>query len=243
MDRLISGPSAVTHANAPRRVLGYRDLDPPDAAFRRMPPAERAPGEPPVDTEPPTSDTTRTRRFALPDLKDPRTDEAIDALLSGAERHRGRPAREATPFESTRPFDGLEPRIAWTQALAREDARHQRYGRAASIVIFEARPLTEIAFADGWLGRVAAPIAHTIRRAARATDLITRSADTRFQVLLPETTEGEAVHFADRVIGDCGVWLAAMQAPVGVRAAASATHGDLTLEDALIRAIEALARD
>jgi GGDEF domain-containing protein len=147
------------------------------------------------------------------------------------------------PFDGSRPFEGLEPRIAWTQALARENARHQRYGRSASIVVFEARPLSEVAAMDGWMERVAGPIAHTIKRDARATDLITRSADARFQVLLPETTEAEAVHFADRVISDCGVWLGAIRAPVGVRAAASATHGDLTLEDALIRAIEALARD
>jgi len=111
------------------------------------------------------------------------------------------------------------------------------------VVVFEARPLTDVAQTDGWMDRVAAPIAHTIRRDARATDIITRAAEVRFQVLLPETNEAEAVRFADRVIADCGVWLGAMRAPVGVRAAAAATHADLTLADALFRALESLSRD
>jgi hypothetical protein len=128
-------------------------------------------------------------------------------------------------------------------ALKREDTRQQRYRHAASVVVFEAQALTDTEIAGDWLGRIAGPIAHTIRRTARATDRITRASETRFLVLLPETTEGDAANYAERVLADCSVWLNVMHAPVAVRAsaAAAAATSEHGLEDALARAIEALA--
>jgi hypothetical protein len=180
----------------------------------------------------------------LPHLDDPRTDEAIDALLAGAERKRGRPAPpEPVPITGRASFEGLESRIAWMEALKREDARQLRYRHAASIVVFEARALTDASSASDWLSRIVGPIAHTIRRTARATDRVTRASETRFMVLLPETSETDAAHFAERVLSDCAMWLNAMHAPVAVRAsaAAAAATSEHSLEDALARAIEALA--
>ena len=141
-------------------------------------------------------------------------------------------------------FEGLENRIAWMDAVRREDARQQRYRRAASIVVIEARALNRsTGGADDWLSRSAGPIAHTIRRAARQTDRITRASETRFLVLLPETTEVDAAHFAERVLSDCAVWLNAANAPIAVRASAAAATAtsEASLEDALGRALEALA--
>lgn len=129
------------------------------------------------------------------------------------------------------------------EAVRREDSRQQRYRRAASIVVIEARALTRTEGADTWLSRAAGPIAHTIRRAARQTDRITRASENRFLILLPETSEADAAHFAERVLGDCAVWLNAALAPIAVRASAAAATAtsELSLEDALTRAIEALA--
>lgn len=190
-----------------------------------------------------TADSPRAHRFSLPQLDDPRSDEAIDALLAGAERHRGRPASEPIAMGDRHAFEGLENRIAWMDALRREDARQQRYRRAASIVVIEARALSRSSGADDWLSRSAGPIAHTIRRAARQTDRITRTSETRFLVLLPETSEVDASHFAERVLTDCAVWLNAANAPITVRASAAAATAtsELSLEDALGRALEALA--
>lgn len=128
-------------------------------------------------------------------------------------------------------------------AVRREDARQARYRRAASIVVLEARSLSDAPGAGDWLERIVGPLAHTIRRAARATDRVTRASETRFLILLPETTEADAAHFAERVMDDCSVWLMAMHAPVAIRASAAAAtaSSDASLEDALIRAIEALA--
>jgi GGDEF domain-containing protein len=176
-------------------------------------------------------------------MHDPRTDEAIDALLAGRSRHRGRPVTALTTVDGSRSSLALENRIAWHDALRRENARLQRYGRAASIVAFHLEPLTDDARAGGWVERVAPPVAHAIRRGARETDLVTRAAPGLFEVMLPETTESEAAAFADRVVADCHVWLEAMAAPVTLRAAAAGTASDTDLEATLDRALELLPGD
>jgi hypothetical protein len=173
-------------------------------------------------------------------MHDPRTDEAIEALLAGRARRRGRPVTALVPTDGSRPLTGLESRVAWNDALRREDARQQRYSRATSIVTFGVRLLAESARDDGWLDRAAPPIAHAIRRGARETDLVTRAGPGLFQVLLPETTESEAAAFADRVVTDCRIWLEAMAAPVAVHAAAAGTTGDMDLSQTLERALELL---
>lgn len=176
-------------------------------------------------------------------MHDPRTDEAIDALLAGRARHRGRPVAALLPAGNGRTPAGLESRVAWNDALRREEVRQQRYSRATSVVAIAVRPLTEAAQVEGWLDRVASPIAHAIRRGARETDLVTRAGPGLFQVLLPETTESEAAAFAERVVADCRVWLDATAAPVGIHATAAGTTGDIGLAETLDRALELLGPD
>lgn len=176
-------------------------------------------------------------------MHDPRTDEAIEALLAGRARHRGRPVTALVPAGDGRALAGLESRLAWNEALRREEARQQRYSRATSIVAVGVRPLAAAARSEGWLDRVANPIAHALRRAARETDLITRAGPGLFQVLLPETTESEAAAFADRAVGDCRVWLQAMAAPIAISATVAGTTGDMDLTQTLDRALELLGAD
>jgi GGDEF domain-containing protein len=176
-------------------------------------------------------------------MHDPRTDEAIEALLAGRARRRGRPVTALVPSGGEPPLDGLETRVAWNAALHREDARQQRYSRATSIVAFRVRTLSATARNDGWLDRVASPIAHAIKRGARETDLVTRAGPSLYQVLLPETMESEAAGFADRVVGDCRVWLEAMGAPVAIHAAVAGSTGDMSLEETLDRAVGLVGAD
>jgi GGDEF domain-containing protein len=182
-------------------------------------------------------------------MHDPRTDEAIDALLAGRARRRGRPTTSPIPLDGARHPTGLLSRVAWTEALARESARLERYGHVAAVAVFQLTDPAGAASAattgdpDGWLERLAGPVARTIRRGARETDLITRAGPGRYQVLLPETTESEAGLFAERVAADCGAWFGAIGAPLTIRASvAAATTGESQLEDALDRAL-ALLKD
>jgi len=187
-----------------------------------------------------TSETNRVRRFSLPELADERADEAISAFLSGPENRRGRPDGGSVTMAEAGPFTGLASRLAWNEALSRESARSRRYQRPTAIVVVAAGSSASAASADQWLARVAAPIAHAVRRGVRDADLVTRTATATFQILLPETTELQARRFADRVVADCDVWLQAMSAPIQMRSAAAGTSADATIEDALERALQAV---
>ena len=189
-------------------------------------------------------ETNRARRFSLPDLANERADEAITSFLSGPQHRRGRrPPALSSNGSATgggNAFVALETRIAWMEALKRETARSLRYRRPAAVVVIAGETTYSTPEAAAWLARVAGPIAHAIHRGIRETDLVTRTGDARFQVLLPETTDVEAMHVAERVILDCQVWLQAIRAPIKVRAASAATGADSTLDMALERALGAM---
>jgi GGDEF domain-containing protein len=185
--------------------------------------------------------STRTRRFALPDLADDRAEGVIEAYISSPERgHRREADRAREPMGATNPLLALENRIAWNEALQREDARHRRYRRPSAVVVVGVQPRARAGDTDDWLSRLAGPIAHVLRRGARQTDLVTRATDGRFQVLLPETGATEAERFAARVLADCDVWVRAIGAPVEVRVASAAATGEMGLEEALARAVAAI---
>jgi len=188
-----------------------------------------------------TPEPNRARRFSLPDLADERVDLAITAFLAGPDKRRGRPRGGAVHPVPANPLAGLHTRLAWMDALARESARILRYHRPASVIVLAGEPAQNTAEANGWLERVAGPIAHALQRGIRETDLVTRTASARFQVLLPETTGPEASHIADRVVADCEVWLHAIGAPVSLRAVVAEATPEMTLQVALDRAVAALA--
>jgi hypothetical protein len=188
----------------------------------------------------PVPELNRARRHSLPTLDDDeRGTESISAFLSGPQQRRGRPEGTGTAAMAS-PFAALETRIAWLEAFQREAARGQRYRRSSAVMVIAGEPTAPTPEATGWMGRVAGPIAHTVKRGTRETDLVTRTGDARFQVLLPETSAPEAAHVAERIVADCEVWLRAIGAPVRLRATSAAAR-DGNLEAALEKALGALA--
>lgn len=184
--------------------------------------------------------TNRARRFSLPDLADERVEASINSFLDGPQHRRGRREPIVTVGAVANPLAGLETRIAWMEALRRESARSLRYRRPAAVIVIVAEAATTSTDAMGWLGRMAAPIANTIHRGLRDTDLLTRTGDGRFQALLPETTAPEAATVAERVVSECRIWLEAARAPLTIRAVSATAGTDSTLEMALERALKAL---
>ena len=183
----------------------------------------------------------------MPDLGDERVDEAITAFLSGPEHPVGEESAAATkgrgPTDDVRrrrvhPLADVAKPDVWMKALERESRRSQRYGRPAAVLVIAGLPATATDEARAWLGRVATPIAHSVRRGVRASDLATRTGEATFQVLLPETTDREARHAAERMMADCRVWLQAIDAPVVLRWAAVGSMPGVSLESALARAHE-----
>ena|SRR5438105_3279029 len=198
-----------------------------------------------------TSESTRARRFALPDLRDERTSESIEAFLEGPEVRRGpRPRRSADSPAVVDPSQSgavaslrtLPGRLDWNAALERESIRAARYGRPAAVAIVELKPERPGQTVEPWLRTLAGPIARVLRADSRATDLVARVASTRFQILLPETTEAGAERLAKRVAAGCRTFIASTGAPVSVRICVAGTANDSSLHEAVtdaLRSIEA----
>jgi GGDEF domain-containing protein len=194
------------------------------------------------------SESTRARRFALPDLKDERAGESIEAFLHGRRRpskaktalvpatdaHIHAPAGDAVALRS------MPGRLEWNAAVERESARTARYERPTAVAILELRPLRQSAAMDSWLRVHAAPVGQLLLRGSRATDVVARVAATRFQVLLPETTEEAANDFVERIVGECQEQLKTYGAPLTVTTAVAASSADVPLRDALSQALRSI---
>jgi GGDEF domain-containing protein len=197
-----------------------------------------------------TSESTRARRFALPDLADVRTGESIEAFLEGPDVRRGRrPARPdptsnavvaAPAARQAMDLRSIPGRLEWNAAMERESARAARYRRPAAVAIVELKSERAGLSVDPWIRTVAGPIARAIRRDSRATDLVARVADARFQILLPETSEAGAEHLAQRVAAACRTVIANASVPAAVRVSVAGTGMDDTLQDALAHALRSI---
>jgi diguanylate cyclase (GGDEF)-like protein len=130
---------------------------------------------------------------------------------------------------------GLRGSIAWEEAVGLEEARRERYGHPATVVIAELDRLDALAQQLGRdnADRLIRPVAQALRANARAADVVARLGHARFGVLLPETDEVRAINYVERVRDACDGWLDA--AAVSVRLSigwASAPSGG-SLADAL----------
>jgi hypothetical protein len=213
-----------------------------------------------------TSESTRTRRFALPDLVDERTGASIEAFLDGPEIRRRRkvpkvvadpapadgaittalapsPAaalRATGPARPSTELRTLPGRLEWNAALARESVRAARYARPAAVAIVELKPDRPGGEVEPWLRSLAGPISRALRHDCRATDLVARVASTRFQMLLPETSEEGAAALAERVAEQCRSLIQGTGAPVAVRVSVAGTGLEDTLDDALAHALRSI---
>ena len=133
------------------------------------------------------------------DHHDERASEHIEAFIEGPPRIRRSRSKAARP-DPRRPRKDvpLDTRSDWDRALRHEDARILRYGRPASVLVVEVR-----AGSDARVDRIAQLVGSTVRHLARETDRVARVAPGRFHLLLPETTEREAVAMADRIRRTC----------------------------------------
>jgi len=141
-----------------------------------------------------------------------------------------------------RPIDirTLPGRLEFGAALERESLRSARYGRPACVAIVELVPERQSQQIDIWVRSLAGPVSRTLRQSARATDLVARTANGRFQVLLPETAEAGAGRFAERISSVCQTSIDATGAPVAIRVTVAVSTPDHSLEEALAHALESI---
>ena len=192
----------------------------------------------------------RPRRFALPDLKDKRTDKSIEDFLDGPKTRKqattkaltvpGQTAVAHSPTGDAVALRSMPGRLAWSEALDREAHRATRYGRPTAVAIFELRPERASATLDSWVRTHAAPIGESLLRLSRATDTVARMTSTRFQVLLPETSDEAAGRFVERVVSECQGRLTALGAPLRVQTSVAASSPELPLRDAVAQAVRTI---
>jgi hypothetical protein len=179
----------------------------------------------------------RPRRFVVRDADDHRVTEKIEKFLSGP-RSRKRTHSPARTEPVSAAETTLDTRTDFAAAIRREMARTERYGRPATVLAVEFAVGAEASL-DGpgpiirQIDRLAGPIGFTLRREARDTDRIARVAPNRFHVLLPETTEADAIRYIDRARQACEVWFTGAALPVRLRIEAASAGRDRSLAEAL----------
>jgi GGDEF domain-containing protein len=144
---------------------------------------------------------------------------------------------QARPATDIRTIPG---RLEFNTALERESLRAGRYGRPAAVAIVELVPVRVNQAIDIWLRSLAGAVSRTLRQGTRATDLVARVANARFQVLLPETPETGAGLFAERVTTACQSSIDESGAPVSVRVTIAAATPEHSLHEALNNALQSI---
>jgi diguanylate cyclase (GGDEF)-like protein len=136
------------------------------------------------------------------------------------------------------PLTGMLLQGEWNRILADEDARINRYGRPATIVIVELDGLDRLIGALGQEAgdRVLPAVADALSRGARGADHIARLGPGRFGVLLPETGEVEAVNYVERVRQVCDLWLESGAIALRLAIGWASPAIDSTLADAFVEA-------
>jgi GGDEF domain-containing protein len=204
-----------------------------------------------MDENAPRPKRRRPRRFVLPDHADERTNEAIEEFIAGTPRRRAHrripvsPAPTPQPPRPARadPWSGLDSRVDWEDALRREEARVARYGRPATVVVLDValsvRPLGSAGSAVR--SRVARSVASVLLDEARDSDRLARVGESRFHVLLPETTEREAGRYLDRVQVALREALGSIEATANLRAGVAGARSGDGLAGAVNRAAAGMA--
>jgi diguanylate cyclase (GGDEF)-like protein len=134
------------------------------------------------------------------DLDDPADFDEVDPVM-----------HDRVESSPTDPLTGFDGPATWGKRLTEENARVQRYGRAATVVLVELAGLDRLAERLGPAAaeRLIPPLATTMRRNARSADSLARLGPTRFAALLPDTDEVKAINYIERVRSACDVWLEA----------------------------------
>ena len=169
------------------------------------------------------------RRFRMPPEEEYPSTDSIEAFLTAGQR-RGGAVADRMVDEQT----GLDTGFGWEMAVDREEKRVARYGKSVTVVVAELDRLDALAARLGPdnADRLVPPVAMTLRRLARAADLVARTANARFQVLMPETDEVQAINYVERVRDACDIWLDAAAVSVRLVVGWANAGSGVTIRDA-----------
>jgi diguanylate cyclase (GGDEF)-like protein len=124
---------------------------------------------------------------------------------------------------------------AFEEVMAQEDAREQRYGRPATVIVFEVDGLAKLVDRLGPEpgDRIETALGDTITRLARRADHVARLERGRYAVLLPETDEVAAINYVERIRRACDLWLESGAIAMRLAIGWASTSGDVGLNGAI----------
>jgi diguanylate cyclase (GGDEF)-like protein len=130
---------------------------------------------------------------------------------------------------------GMLDAAAFEEVMAQEDAREQRYGRPATVIVFELDGLTKLVDRLGTEpgDRIETALGDTIKRLARRADHVARLDRGRYAVLLPETDEVAAINYVERIRRACDLWLESGAIAMRLAIGWASTNGDAGLSGAI----------
>lgn len=130
---------------------------------------------------------------------------------------------------------GMLDAAAFEEVMAQEDAREQRYGRPATVIVFELDGLAKLVDRLGSEpgDRIETALADTITRLARRADHVARLDRGRYAVLLPETDEVAAINYVERIRRACDLWLESGAIAMRLAIGWASTSGDAGLSGAI----------
>lgn len=133
------------------------------------------------------------------------------------------------------PLTGMLDASAFEEVMGHEDAREQRYGRPATVIVFELDGLTKLVDRLGPEpgDRIETALGDTIKRLARRADHVARLERGRYAVLLPETDEVAAINYVERIRRACDLWLESGAIAMRLAIGWASTSGDAGLNGAI----------
>ncbi len=135
---------------------------------------------------------------------------------------------------------GLMDATAFEEAMSHEEAREQRYGHPATVIVFELDGLAKLVDRLGSEpgDRIETALADTIMRLARRADYVARLERGRYAALLPVTDEVAAINYVERIRRACDLWLESGAIAMRLAIGWASTTGDAGLSGAVRVATE-----